>query len=85
MDLLPWGRVFVRALKHVSSGVADALQINGVLIPSNRCKGLRVMKVDRRYITNVNHADTSSITAMTRLNRPIATAERQNRAAPRPR
>ena len=35
--------------------------------------------------TSVNHADTSSNTAMTRLKRPIATAERQNLAAPRPR
>ncbi len=35
--------------------------------------------------TNVAHADTSSNTAMARLNRLMATAERQNLAAPRPR
>lgn len=37
------------------------------------------------HTTNVNHADISNNTAMTRLNRLIATADRQNLAAPRPR
>jgi len=44
-----------------------------------------VHPASRNQTTNVNHADTSSNTAMTRLKRPIATAERQNLAAPRPR
>ncbi len=87
MDLLPWGRLFVRALKHLefwrgrcspNQLCFDTVQpLQGIAVPreqANRC-----------YITNVNHADTSNITAMTRLNRPIATADRQNRAAPRPR
>ena len=88
MDLLPWGRLIIQALKHVDfwrGRCSPNYVYFDTVQPLQGIARLGMSRERRNYTTRVIHADTSNKTAMTRLKRPIATAERQNLAAPSPR